>query len=48
MKLGPVLQSTAKVNVELEGFRSDELKQAARVWVARKRAPITKKSASPP
>src|SRR5258706_127046 len=35
MKLGPVLQSTAKVNVELEGFRSDELKQAARFWVAK-------------
>ena len=35
MKLGPVLQSTAKVNVELEGFRSDELKQAARFWVGK-------------
>jgi hypothetical protein len=35
MKLGPVLQSTAKVNVELEGFLSDELKQAARFWVGK-------------
>jgi hypothetical protein len=38
MKLGPVLQSTVKVNiepVELEGFRSDELKQAARFWVGK-------------
>ena len=35
MKLGPVLQSMAKVNVELQGFRSDELKQAARFWVGK-------------
>jgi hypothetical protein len=37
MKLGPVLQSTVtvKVNIELEGFPSDKLKQAARFWVGK-------------
>src|SRR2546423_14860249 len=42
MKLGPVFQSMAKVNVELEGFRSDELRQAARVWVGKEAGSVNK------
>jgi hypothetical protein len=35
MKLGHVLQSTLRVNIELDRFRSDELKRAARFWVGK-------------
>ena len=35
MKLGHVLQSTHKVHIELDSFRSDELKRAARFWVGK-------------
>ncbi len=42
MKLGPVFQSMAKVNVELEGFRSDELRQAARFWVGKEAGSFNK------
>jgi hypothetical protein len=35
MKLGQVLQSTHKVNIELDRFGSDELKRAARFWVGK-------------
>lgn len=35
MKLGHVLQSTLKVNVELGRFSADELKRAARFWLGK-------------
>jgi hypothetical protein len=35
MKLGHILQSTDKVNIELDLLRSDELKRAARFWVGK-------------
>ena len=35
MKLGHVLQSTLRVNIELDSFRSDELKRAARFWIGK-------------
>ena len=35
MKLGHVLQSTHKVNIELDRFRSQDLKRAARFWVGK-------------
>ena len=49
MKLGHVLQSTLRVNIELDSFRSDELKRAARFWVGQgSRHRTTKKTASLP
>jgi len=35
MKLGHVLQSTLRVNIQLDSFRSDELKRAARFWIGK-------------
>ena len=35
MRLGHVLQSTHEANIELDHYRSDELKRAARFWVGK-------------
>jgi hypothetical protein len=35
MKLGHILQSSIPVHIELDHFRSDELKRAARFWVGK-------------
>jgi hypothetical protein len=44
MKLGHVLQSTLRVKIELDSFRSDELKRAARFWVGKEAGSYNKEN----
>jgi Helicase conserved C-terminal domain len=44
MKLGHVLQSTLRENIKLDGFRSDELKRAARFWVGKEAGSYNKEN----
>ena len=42
MKLGHILQSSIPVHIELEHFRFDELKRAARFWVGKEAGSYSK------
>jgi hypothetical protein len=44
VKLGHVLQSTLKVNIGLDSFRSDELKRFARFWIGNEAASYNKEN----